>query len=200
MLGICHCNYRLIIFFILFLASSIFLTTWGRFHLSQLFPSGFIFNTHASLPGNRVLAVLSSLLLSLLLPRSLALSHPPLPARHPRSHSHWWLAHTHTHTHRLACCSALAPVTREGGAWQCCKCVWRVWRVMWLCIYYMLISCSANLSVYFHCCSECCILFNGTTVLLILRKLSYLVSPRPLFDQKYSTKSNILKCYYYNLK
>ncbi len=199
MLGICHCNYRLIIFFILFLASSIFLTTWGRFHLPQLFPSGFIFNTHASLPGNRVLAVLSSLLLSLLLPRSLALSHPPLPARHPRSHSHWRLAHTHTHTPAGV---LLCPGTCHKGGWRlamlqvCLKGLW----VMWLCIYYMLISCSANLSVYFHCCSECCILFNGTTVLLILRKLSYLVSPRPLFDQKYSTKSNILKCYYYNLK
>lgn len=130
MLGICHCNYRLIIFFILFLASSIFLMTWRRFHLPQLFPSGLIFKIHASLPGNRVLAVLSSLLLSLLLPRSLALSHPPLPARHPRSHSLTLTltltTGTHTHTHRLACCSALAPVTREGGAWQCCKCVLRV--------------------------------------------------------------------------
>ncbi len=196
MLGICHCNYRLIIFFILFLASSIFLTTWGRFHLPQ--PSGFIFNTHASLPGNRVLAVLSSLLLSsLLLAPLLFHTLRCQPATLAHTHTDDWHTHTHTPAGVLLC-----PGTCHKGGWRlamlqvCLKGLW----VMWLCIYYMLISCSANLSVYFHCCSECCILFNSTTVLLVLRKVSYLVSPRPLFDQKYSTKSNILKCYYYNLK
>lgn len=37
---------------------------WGRFHLSQLFPSGFFFFTRASFPGNRAFAVFSSLLLT----------------------------------------------------------------------------------------------------------------------------------------
>lgn len=65
---------------------------WGRFHLSQLFPSGFIFYIRASFPWNRAFAVFSFfLLLSLLLllfhtlwcqPATLAVKTATRPAWH----------------------------------------------------------------------------------------------------------------------
>ncbi len=83
------------------------------------------------------------------------------PATLAHTHTDDWHTHTHTHSHRLACCSALAPVTREGGAWQCCKCV-----TLYHVVVYLLHanSCCVNLSVYFHCCSECCIVHYSFTV------------------------------------
>ncbi len=187
MLGICHCNYRLIIFFFHTLSCVLYTSEdWGKIPSPSIIPICVHFQLSCFITGEQS-AGCPLLPPPLIAPPSLPCSFTPSAASPPPSLTLTLMTGTHTHTHTGWHAALPWHLSRGrvalGNAASVSLCI------MWLCIYYMLInSCCVNLSIYFHCCLEYCIVHYCFTV---FRKISYLVSPRPLYDQKYGTKSNI---------